>query len=844
MKTRMSWTALAIAALSMMPSAAPIARAANFGPNAGSPAALRLHFQSDVDQPSGPLRLRGSDARQQILVTAELADGTLRDFTRQVHLQATPTGIVEISPSGLVSPLSDGHATITATTEEGSSASLEIVVEQSRTTLPINFPNQIVPIFTKAGCNGGGCHGKSGGQNGFRLSLLGFEPAEDFEHLVKESRGRRLFPAAPDHSLLLLKATGILPHGGGKRLDVDSDDYRLLLRWIRQGMPYGNPGDPVVDHIQVVPCQRTMGFDNQQQLVVIAHYTDGSIEDVTRSALYEANDKEVAGADGGGLVKVFRQPGDAAVMVRYQAKVAVFRATVPLGAVVEKLPDSRNFIDELVFKKLKTIGMPPSGACDDATFLRRVTIDIAGRLPTADEARRFLDDTDPAKRDKWIASLLDSPQYADYFANKWSALLRNKRTAPVQIRGTFEFHDWIRQSLASNKPYDQFVRQVIAASGDIESNPPVAWYRQVKDSTAMVEDVAQLFLGTRMNCAKCHHHPFEKWSQQDYYSLAAFFSTVVRRPNPVDGDEVIFARRGAASAVNPKTRKSVEPAGLGATPPELSPDDDPRQALADWMTRKDNPLFARTLVNRYWKHFFGRGIVEPEDDLRETNPPTNPELLDALAKHFADSGFDLKDLIRTITRSQTYQLSAIPNSYNAVDKQYFSRFYPRRLTAEVLLDAIDQVTRSPSAFNGLPPGTRAVELPDNSYNEASFFLTVFGRPDSSSACECERSQDASLAQSLHLFNSRDVQDKLTSDKGLPAHFAADTHEDAGQKLADLYFAALGRAPDASELQLANGYIQKMLTGNSGKEDPKLTRRHAYEDIVWALLNTKEFLFNH
>ena len=809
----------------------------------GNPAKLTLHFASDINQPGQILHLRGADARQQLLVTAQLAGGGLRDFTRRVRYDATPAGIVRVEQGGLVSSLNDGSATITAATGDGATTSLQVVVEDAHRTLPVNFPNQIVPIFTKAGCNAGGCHGKSSGQNGFRLSLLGFEPAEDYEHLVKESRGRRLFPAAPDRSLLLLKATAILPHGGGKRIEVDSADYALILRWIGQSMPYGKPSDPTVDFIEVFPAQRTMQFDGEQQLVVMAHYTDGSIQDVTRGALFEANDKEVARAEGSGIVKVFRQPGDAAVMVRYQAKVAVFRATVPLGAPVEDLPPARNFIDELVFRKLKTVGMPASQVCDDSTFLRRVTIDIAGRLPTADEAGRFFADTTPDKRDRWIDLLLDSPAYADYFANKWSALLRNKRTAAPQARGTYEFYDWIRQSLADNKPYDQMVRQVIAASGTIDDNPPVAWYRQVKDSAAQTEDVSQLFLGTRMTCAKCHHHPFERWSQQDYYGLSAFFSTAVRKPEPAEGEEIVYSRRGSASATNPKTRQAVRPAGLGAAPADLAPDDDPRQALADWMARKDNPLFARALVNRYWKHFLGRGLVEPEDDLRQTNPPTNPELLDALAAHFIDSGFDLKDLVRSITRSQVYQLSSIPNQYNAVDRQNFSRYYPKRLTAEVLLDAIDQVTRSQSRFEGLPAGIRAVQLPDNSFNAESYFLTVFGRPDSSTACECERSQDASLAQSLHLFNSKDVQEKLTGEKSLPALLVSDKSGDIDKKIRDLYYSAYCRAPEDAELELARDYLARKLN-ERGKQEPSVAERHAYEDIVWALLNTKEFLFNH
>ena len=812
--------------------------------SAGKVSSLEFQLPSSAGKKSDPaLHLRGKDARQQLLVTGTLDDGAARDFTRQVAYSVAPDGIVKIDRNGRVTPLGDGSATVTARGPDGLNATLAVEVERFQELAPVNFPNQIVPIFTKTGCNSGGCHGKSSGQNGFRLSLLGFEPTEDYEHLVKEARGRRLFPASPENSLLLLKATGALPHGGGKRLDKDSDDYKLLARWISGGMPYGKTSDPTVAAIEVLPTERTMPLGGEQQLVVMARYTDGSIEDVTRSALYEPNDKEMARSDETGYLKLFEQPGDVAVMVRYQARVAVFRATVPLGAPVAHLPPAKNLIDELVFKKLKAVGMPPSGISDDATFLRRASIDIAGRLPTAEEAQQFLADKDPGKRDKWIDTLVGSADYADYSANKWSALLRNKRTDAKQTRNTYAFHAWIRDSLLENKPFDRFVREILTASGDIEDNPAVAWYRQVREPQAELEDTAQLFLGMRLQCAQCHHHPFEKWSQQDYYSFAAFFTQVSHKNGPDPGDEMVFARRAMPTATNKKTKQSVQPAGLGSTPLNLSPDDDARQALADWLTSTHNPYFARSVVNRYWKHFFNRGIVEPEDDMRETNPPTNPELLAGLAKHFIESGYDLKNLVRTICRSQVYQLSEIPNSYNKIDKQYFSRYYPKRLTAEVLFDAVNQVTRTETKFDGLPPGTRAVCLPDNSFNTSSYFLTVFGRPDSYSACECERSQDASLAQSLHLLNAKEIQEKLADDKGTAARLATDTRRNDEEKIRELYLSACSRGPDEKEMSLARDYIAGKARTKDDKETPA-ARRQAYEDIVWALINTKEFLFNH
>lgn len=810
------------------------------------PTNLVLHAQSEAETlPLPALKLRGPDARQQVLATARLDNGTQRDFTHQVSYEATPANIVSIGKDGRLLPLGNGTATVTAKSSDGLTASLPVTVENFTQAAPINFANQIVPIFTKGGCNGGGCHGKSAGQNGFRLSLLGFEPAEDYEHLVKEARGRRLFPAAPERSLLLLKGVATLPHGGGQRLDPDSDDYRLLVRWMAQGMPYGSTNDPSVASIEVFPKVRTMSFHGEQQLVVLARYTDGSVEDVTRSSLYEANNKEMATVLEDGRVKLYDQPGDVAVMVRYQARVAVFRATIPLGAPVESLPTPRNFIDELVFKKLKTVGMPPSEPCDDATFLRRVTLDIAGRIPTPDETKRFLASTNAARRDQLIDRLIESPEYGDYFANKWSALLRNKRDDGNQQRGTYAFHSWIRDSLIANKPFDQLVREVLGASGDLGQNPPVAWYRQVKNQTQQLEDTAQLFLGQRLQCAQCHHHPYEKWSQQDYYSFAAFFSRVGRKGGSQIGEEIVFHKRGTAEATNKKTQKPVKPAGLGAPLASLTPDDDPRLALVDWMTAKDNRYFARSLANRYWKHFFNRGLVEPEDDMRDTNPPTNPELLDALGRHFIDSGYDLKNLVRTICRSQTYQLSALPNRYNAIDKQNYSRYYPKRLGAEVLFDAVNQVTKSEAKWDGLPAGTRAVALPDNSFNASAYFLQVFGRPESASACECERSQDASLAQSLHLLNSKDVLAKINDNNARAAQLAADKVRSDDEKVRELYQWAFSRDPQEAELQTARQHLEKSTAKTSDEKGNAIDgKRLAYEDMVWALINTKEFLFNH
>ncbi len=810
--------------------AAPLA--AQDKPQEPAPASLSIQAASADEKDAGKTaKLVGPEARLQVVVTGKLPDGTLRDFSGSAAYAAAPEGIVTIDATGLVTPLKEGSATITASAGTAK-ASVPVTVEHFVDPPLINFPNQITPIFTKLGCNSGGCHGKSGGQNGFRLSLLGFEPGDDYEYLVKESLGRRLFPAAPEHSLLLLKGIAAVPHGGGDKLKKDSHEYRLMVRWITQGMPYGKEDAAAVTGISVYPRHRVLGSDARQQLMVIAHYSDGSSENVTRTARYEPNDKLMAEVDEAGRVRMLGTPGEVGIMVRYQDRVAVFEATVPLGADVKELPAAKNFVDEHVFAKLKKLGLPPSPVADDATFLRRVTLDVTGRLPAADVARKFLEDKDPAKRDKAIDRLLASEHYSDYFANKWSAILRNRRDKDTYASGNFAFHQWIRSALDQNRPYDEFVRQILTASGEISDHPAVAWYRQVTKDFEQVEDVAQLFLGVRIQCARCHHHPFEKWSRKDYYGLAAFFSRVGRKEGLGPDEQRIFHQRGMAGSKDPKTGQALKPTGLGSAPMELTADDDPRLALAEWLTKKDNPFFARTLVNRYWKHFFGRGIVDPEDDMRDTNPATNRELLEALTKNFVASGYDLKQLVRSITQSTTYQLSSLPNAQNAADRQSFSRYYPRRLNAEVLLDAIDQMNGSATSFAGLPAGSRAIQIPDHG-GVNSYFLTVFGKPGGASACECERSVDASLAQSLHLLNSPDIHGKMSS--GVAKELSADMKSTDVQKVQELYLRAFGRTPSDHEMKYATSHI--------GKFEAK-DRAAAYEDVVWALINTKEFLFNH
>lgn len=782
-----------------------------------------------------PVKFIGPDDRQQLVVT--LDD---RDATRSVGFTAKPAGIVEVSKTGHLKPLENGRTTITAAAE-GQTARIEIEVTKVRKRQPVSFPNDIVPLFTRAGCNGGSCHGTPSGQNNFRLSLLGFEPEKDHEFLTKETRGRRISPAAPELSLFLQKGSGDQPHKGGVRLEKNGDAYNLIARWIREGLPYAPENDPVVERIEVFPKKRVMPPKADQQLVVTAYMSDGSRRDITGAAEYKPNQEGMASVDENGLVTVKDRTGTTSIMVRFQKHVAVFMATIPLGREIKDLPPERNFIDRHIFAKLRTLGLPPSPIADDSTFLRRVTLDIAGRLPAPNETKQFLAGDDADKRSRKIENLLNSNGYADLFAGKWAAILRNKthqNLAQVR-RETHAFHDWIRDHIRRNTPFDQFAVELVTARGKAGLSPAVNWYRVVQDPKEQMADIAQVFLGLRMQCAQCHHHPYEKWSQDDYYGFAAFFSALGRKEvRKLPESDIVYHKRVVAQMKNPNTGEMIKPTLLASTALDIPAEQDPRIALADWIRDQKNPYFARMFANRYWKHFLGRGLVEPEDDLRVTNPATHPELLDTLAEHFVKSGFDMKEMIRLICNSSAYQLDSIPNEVNGEDTQNYARYYARRLSAEMMLDAANDLTGAQNQFNYQPRGVRAIALPDDGANRDSEFLRVFGRPQMDTSCECERATEANLAQSLHLINSDTIHTMLSTSDGTAQTLARDQRSDE-ERVTDLYLRALSRKPDAEELAIAAGHLAKKRTESGAKGE-----QQAFEDIIWVLMNTKEFLFNH
>ena len=788
--------------------------------------------------------IRGADDAPQLLVTGLTDSGRSIDLTGDAMYAVSDPKVIRVDANGRVFPLANGSATLLVSVN-GHKASLPVKVEGTELARPINFNNQIEPVLTKLGCNSGGCHGKIQGQNGFRLSLLGFEPELDYMTLVKESRGRRLFPASPDQSLFLQKAAGVVPHGGGRKTEVGSEEYKLLRRWIASGMPYGQPTDPTITKVAVLPESRVIDRQGRQQLAIYAHYSDGTIEDVTRRAQYESNETEVATVNEAGLVQTLSQTGQSAVMVRFSGVVTVFRAMVPRpGAAATFTFEPKTLVDQHAAAKWKELGIAPSELCTDEQFVRRAYLDITGTLPTADVVVKFAVNKDAAKRDKLVDQLLETPEYSYFFANKWADVLRVKRrNQPDRAAGTVSFHSWIRDSIASDRPYSEFVSDIVASIGDEAKSPPTVWFKEVTTPEQFVDDVSQVFLGQRLACANCHHHPYEKWTQDDYWGIAAFFARVGKKPvltpgrvgpnNQGGAPQLIFTKT-SGSVTNKRTNKTALLKPLDAEPMEFTAEDDPRVRFAEWLTSPKNPFFAKAVANRYWAHFFGRGIVDPLDDMRVTNPPSNPELLDALAADLVKNQFSLKSLIKTICKSRTYQLSSTPNEFNQSDKQSYARYYPKRLSAEVVFDAVSLVTQSPSDFPGLPKDknapNRALMLPDEAFN--SYFLDVLGRPQRISACECERVNEASLAMTLHLLNSQEVQDKVSRVGGRADSLAKDSRADE-VKLDELFILAVGKKPTPEQMKLAKEHLAKH----------EKAKKLAYENILWALVNSKAFLFN-
>ncbi|MFO0952174.1 MAG: DUF1553 domain-containing protein [Isosphaeraceae bacterium] len=772
--------------------------------------------------------LVGRRATAQLIVSATYPDGSLRDLTRALDWVSLDPAVATVDAKGRVVPKGNGKATIVA---RGGSVEAKAVVTVTAMDkpAPVSFRNDVIPAFSQANCNMGACHGTPTGKGGFKLSLRGYLPDQDYTTLTREAGGRRINPLAAETSMILRKPLGEIPHEGGLRLVRNTKSHEFMRDWVAEGAK-DDPSAPAAVALEIRPGSRVLNAPaKSQQVAAVVKFADGTSKDVTPICYYNSSNPEIADVDADGHV-VFKQRGEVAVIAHFHNLVANVRLThlvdVP-GFKVADVPKG-SVIDEAVFAKLNRMRIAPSEVCTDHEFVRRAYLDTIGVLPTPAEVKTFLEDESKDKRAKLVDALLKRPEFYDFWTLKFADILRaNGRL--IQSKGTYVFTRWIKANLERNTPMDQFVRELLTSEGSAFKNPAANYYRISRDPENSVETTAQLFLGVRIQCAKCHNHPFERWTQDDYYGFAAFFSRVRQKKGPLPDDEVIFTAKDG-DVRQPRTGQVMKPKALGGPVYDDPNAPDRRTQLASWLTGPANPFFAKSLVNRVWFHLMGRGIVEPVDDFRDSNPASNDELLDGLTADFVKHNFDLKHLIRTVLTSRTYQLSARTNELNADDNLYFSHAFTKLLPAEVLLDAISTVTGTVTAFDGLPKGAKAIQIPDGKMENP--FLKTFGRPARELACECERESDSNLSQALQLIGGSTVNGKLRDDAGRMALLAKSgkSPEDITK---EIYQVALARDPNSSELAAA----VKHLNNTADK-------RQAVEDLGWVLINSKEFLFRH
>jgi hypothetical protein len=824
-----------------------------------------LNAEPPVSKPAEIERLaiNGPTDRIQLLATSRTTEPETgrkfdTDATRTAKIAFADAAIARTDSTGGIIGLADGKTVVTVE-HENTRKNYELTVTGVNAPREPNFEIDVQPILTRLGCNSGPCHGKQRGQNGFQLSLFGFDSDFDYHSVATEDRGRRVFPTSPEKSLLLMKGTAQAPHGGGKRIDPESPYFKTLHAWIASGMPHAPADAAKPVSVTTEPRQITLRPKQTHQLRVLANYSDGTVRDVTHLAAFSSSDSVTVAVDSDGLVASGPLPGEIAVSARFENLFASTEVTIPLPGSLpkdyfEKLP-RYNKVDELVYGRLEKLGIGVSAPADDATFLRRVSLDIIGRLPTAEETQAFLADTCTEKRENLVDSLLERPEYADHWAMKWVDLLR-PNPYRVGIKAVINLDAWIRSQFRENVPYDKFVHDILTASGSTFDVSPATIFRDRREPEEITTVVSQLFLGIRLDCAKCHHHPFEVWSQEDFYGLAAHFARIGRKgvglSPPISGSEEVMFPGKAGRVEHPRTGVTVDAKPLfeWATGGETKPDSasstpeprksepagdvDLRRTFADWVTAPENPYFGKVIANRIWADLMGRGIVDPVDDIRATNPASNPELLDWLAQDFRATGHDLKHLIRTITTSYVYGLSSQPVERNVGDNRLFSRHYRKRLRAETLLDAVCDVTGVPESFSGAPPGTRAAAL--WTFRTPNVFLDTFGRPDPNQDPPCERLSEGSVTQALHLMNAPVLQEKIQSDSGIAAQLAKS--DAAPEKIVEsLYLKCFARSPSEREREVALKLFRDEETRKPGSK----ARRTAVEDLLWALLNTAEFV---
>ncbi len=769
------------------------------------------------------------ESSQQLLVSDSQTNRMTIDVSRSATYKIAQPAIAVIDSTGLIHPLSNGQTEIVVGLN-GEEVRVPLEVRHLTAPEPVSFHNEIVPLLTKARCNAGGCHGKAEGQNGFKLSIFGFDVAADFAAIVKEGRGRRVSVTVPAHSLLLRKGAAEIPHGGGRKIEPQSYQYERLKRWITEGARLDDDELQTsrIVAVEVEPLQQSLLAGGSQQLRVTAVDGAGSRRCVTAEAEYESNASSIAEVNERGLVEASDIPGEAAILVRYLGHVAVSRITLPRPDVEFQRPPEANFIDRLVWDKLQQLGIEPSDSADDATFLRRVYLDAIGTLPTSREVLEFLADNSSDKRTRLIDRLLERDEYVDYWTMRWLDILRADQLQ-ISPQGTVAMQRWLRRQFRENRPFDEFARDLLTVQGNTTAEGPASFYKILKKPDEASRSISQLLLGVRIECAQCHHHPSERWSQTDYVGLAGFFTGLKLKKLP-NGNEAVVSL-GGKDLPHPRTGETIAARPLGGEPTDFASASDRRVALAAWMTSESNPFFAKAIANRIWAHYFGRGLVEPIDDMRDTNPASNEPLMNALAEYMREVKYDLKAFTRTLLQSRAYQLNTESNNSNEADVQNFSHATYKTLPAEVLLDAISQSTGVPEKFNGWPDGYRAIQVWDN--RMPSYFFRIFGRPVRASVCECERSGEPSIAQSLHLLNSPEIMAKVQDRHGKSRQLASsDLTPDA--IIDELYLGMLSRRPTDNERSL-------MLQAFG---DAAIDRRAAAEDVQWALLNSKEFMFNH
>ncbi len=782
---------------------------------------------------TSPVALKGAYSSSALLVDGVSAAAQL-DITTKAKYGSADARIATVDADGTIRPHHNGKTVLTAKFN-GLSAKTSVTVSGVVAGAPPDFLNDVMPIFMHSGCNQGACHGAAAGKGGFHLSLMGYDPEGDYDTITRAAGARRIARSQPENSLILRKPTCETPHLGGLRFAPGSADYRLLADWITAGCPGPMAKSPKISFLEVYPSVRTLALGQTQRFTVRARYSDGMVRDATSEAVFTASDESTAAVSPAGEAKA-TGPGEAAVVVKFQGLVATARVISPFGKPIVSASgtlashsDTTAQIDYLVDAKLNSLGLKPSPACTDGDFIRRASLDIIGQLPTPDESRAFLADRDPKRREKLVDSLLTRTEYVDYWTLQWGDLLRCSRQA-LTDKGMYTLNGWIRHAVDTNMPWDKFAREVILSNGDTYRDGPVNFYKAATSPEERAEVTSQVFLGVRIACAKCHNHPYDRWTQNQYYQFSAFFARMATKNGDANGELIVYpGTRGETR--NPRTQQTVEPCALvDSSPLPANFADDRREPLADWITSPKNPFFSHSIVDRIWGHFMGRGFIAAVDDMKATSPPSNGPLFDYLSADFSAHNFDLKRLMRAIVLSQAYQRSAETSPNNAADKKFYSHFLFKRMGAEQMLDALSAATGVPEKFAGYPLGLHAEALPDT--QTPSYFLDLFGRPARNTSCACERSDDPNLSQVLHLMNGADVNSRLSSKTGRISSLIASKLPD--QKMVDeLYLSCFSRYPSQTELKQDMGKLA------AAKE-----KRTGVEDLAWALINSNEFVLNH